>query len=68
MLGEKKTGKNADATTPGKISRGKSVSAQLLEDRAAMLSDLKSVVAQMNNNLMQLSELVKASYQQDPPL
>jgi hypothetical protein len=68
MLGNKKTARNDAATPPGKISQGKTFSAQLLEDRAAMLSDLKSVVAQMNNNLMQLSELVKASYQQDPPI
>jgi hypothetical protein len=51
-----------------RVGQGKSVTAQLLEDRAAMLSDLKSVVAQMNSNLMQLSQLVKASYLQDPPL
>lgn len=46
----------------------KSVSAQLLEDRAAMLSDLKSVVSQMNNSLMQLSQLIKASYREDPTI
>ena len=51
-----------------KVGQGKSFSAQLLEDRAAMLSDLKSVVAQMNNSLMQLSQAVKVSYLQDPPL
>lgn len=44
----------------------KNFTAQLLEDRAAMLSDLKSVVSQMNNSLMQLSQMIKDSYRDDP--
>jgi len=51
-----------------RIGQGKSVTAQLLEDRMAMLSDLKSVVAQMNDSLMQLSQLIKLTYVQDPPI
>lgn len=60
--------KGSSGGTRARMGMGKSVSAQLLEDRAAMLSDLKSVVAHMNNSLMQLSQYAKESYKDDPDL
>ncbi|MBS1990579.1 MAG: hypothetical protein JSS83_08685 [Cyanobacteria bacterium SZAS LIN-3] len=69
MLGRHRAPRRKGVAPPmARIGQGKSVTAQLLEDRAAMLSDLKSVVAQMNNSLMQLSQLIKATYVQDPPI
>jgi len=69
MIGRHHAQKPKGVAPPlARIGQGKSVTAQLLEDRMAMLSDLKSVVAQMNDSLMQLSQLIKLTYVQDPPL
>lgn len=39
---------------------------QLLDDRLAMLSELRSTVSQMHHGLMQLSQISKKSYDDDP--
>lgn len=66
MISRHQAPKQKGTSPAARVCVVKSVSAQLLEDRAAMLSDLKSVVSQMNNSLMQLSQLIKASYREDP--
>jgi hypothetical protein len=40
---------------------------QLLDDRDAMLAELRSTVSQMHKGLMQLSQISKKSYDDDPP-
>ncbi|MBX9692294.1 MAG: hypothetical protein K2Z81_07925 [Cyanobacteria bacterium] len=42
------------------------ITPQLLDDRLAMLSELRSVVSQMHNSLMGLSQLCTDSYKNDP--
>jgi hypothetical protein len=44
------------------------VTVQLLDQRLAMLSDIKAVVTQMHNELMQLADAVVLTYDQDPDL
>lgn len=39
-----------------------------LDDTVAMMSDLKSVVEGMENSLMELSQVLKSSYQDDPEI
>lgn len=39
-----------------------------LDDTVSMMSDLKSVVAGMENSLMELSQVLKHSYQDDPEI
>jgi hypothetical protein len=39
-----------------------------LDDTMSMMSDLKSVVASMENSLMELSQVVKHSYKDDPDI
>lgn len=39
-----------------------------LDDTVSMMSDLKSVVASMENSLMELSQVLKSSYNDDPEI
>jgi hypothetical protein len=49
----------------GKPAVSSGVAGKWIADHSAMLYDLKSVVSQMNDGLMALSELVKQSYNQE---
>ncbi len=42
------------------------ITPQLLDDRMAMLSELRSVVSQMHTSLMQISQICRKSYEEDP--
>jgi hypothetical protein len=66
MIDRHTTVKQKGLGISSRLCAAKNFTAQLLEDRAAMLSDLKSVVSQMNNSLMQLSQMIKDSYRDDP--
>jgi hypothetical protein len=49
----------------GKPAVSSAVAGKWIADHAAMLYDLKSVVSQMNDGLMALSELIRQSYNQE---
>lgn len=42
------------------------IAPQLLEDRAAMLSELRSLVSEMHDSLMELSQICEQSFADDP--
>jgi hypothetical protein len=48
------------------LSMRKELASQLVEDRTAMLTDVKSVVSQMQNGLMDFSRALKQTYLDDP--
>ena len=39
-----------------------------IDDSVAMMSDLKSTVSEMETGLMELSQAIKNSYKNDPPI
>jgi hypothetical protein len=48
------------------LTMHKELASQLVEDRTAMLTDVKSVVSQMQNGLMDFSRALKQTYLDDP--
>lgn len=52
-------------TLPNHISLAR-ITPQLLDDRLAMLSETRSVVSEMHKSLMELSQTIKKSYDDDP--
>lgn len=54
-----------NSALPTKLALAR-ITPQLLDDRLAMLSELRSVVSEMHTSLMQLSLHIKQSYAEDP--
>lgn len=57
---------NMKAGPNGQIIMNSALEGKWIADHSAMMTDLKSVISQMNTGLMVLSELVKDSYNVDP--
>jgi hypothetical protein len=59
-------GKQRNNFSPGTPGREKIVMDDL-DDAVAMMSDIKSLVSEMESSLMDLSQIIKSSYKDDPP-
>lgn len=50
----------------GQSKTKRNITIELLDQRVAMLSDLKSLVTEMHNGLMELGDAIVSSYSEDP--
>jgi hypothetical protein len=62
---DKATSLRADGSLPKHLALAQ-ITPQLLDDRLAMLAELRSTVTEMHLSLMELSQRIKKSYDNDP--